>query len=174
MDWTQWSWTHIKSGFFATTAFIWKLIQWFNGRGGGGNPPTLGDRIPRRKPNRNIPEINEPGPSNSKLIKHGENYLEKYSNGIDKDADEFNGIYNELQPDIDKLTLEIARIKDLPVSKENYINLDDNYRRLFNLYQKFPMKEGFVNPMKGKSVLLSSDTVDVTPRASCSNTEQPI
>ena len=128
----------------------------------------MGDRIPRKGPSRNIPEINEPSPSNNKLIKHGESYIEKFTNGINKDADEFNGIYNDISPDIDKLTLEIARIKDLPVSKENYINLADNYKRLFALYGKLPMKEGFINPMKGKNVMLSSDIEDITPKASTS------
>jgi archaellum component FlaC len=168
-DWTQWSWTHIKSGFFATTAFIWKIIQWLNGRGGGGNPPAIGDRIPRRGPFRNVPEINEPGPSNKTLIKYGESYIEKFNNGLNRDAEEFNRIYNDISPDIDSLTLEITRIKDLPVSKENYINLADNYKRLFTLYSKLPMQEGFMNPMKGKDVMLVADSSgSLTPKASTS------
>jgi hypothetical protein len=167
MEWTQWSWSHIKSGFFAILAFIWKLIQWFNGRG-GGNPPAIGDRVPRRGPSRNIPEINEPGPSNRSLVKYGEGYIEKFINGLNKDHEEFNRIYNDLQPDIDKLSVEILRIKDLPHTKENYINLADNYKRLFTLYQKLPMQDGFINPMKGKSVMVSSDIEDITPKASTS------
>jgi hypothetical protein len=175
MDWTQWSWTHIKSGFFAILAFIWKLIQWFNGRG-GGNPPTIGDRVPRRGPSRNIPEINEPGPSNRSLVKYGEGYIEKFINGLNKDHEEFNRIYNDLQPDIDKLSVEILRIKDLPVTKENYINLGDNYKRLFTLYSKLPMQDGFINPMKGKDVVLVADSSEsvgsLTPKASTSNIDE--
>jgi hypothetical protein len=95
--------------------------------------------------------------------------MEKYINGLNKDHEEFNRIYNDLQPDIDKLSLEILRIKDLPVNKENYINLADNYRRLFTLYTQLPMQEGFVNPMKGKDLMLVAESSgSLTPKASTS------
>ena len=173
-EWTQWSWTNIKKGFVATIAIIGKIIQWFK-RGGAGNPPT-----------NDIPEIHEPEPDiiinqprKSKYRYLGEKAIKEYQKGMNKDHEEFNKIYNDILPDIESLNLEIARIKSLPSSKENYINLDDNYKRLFTLYSKLPMIEGFENPLKGKAVskdvlLVADSSENTTPKASTSELHDEI
>src|ERR1700733_1679638 len=58
-DWSQWSWTHIKGGFWATLYFLKRLYDWFK-RGGPENPPSTPgavlsqeDRIPNKSP-RNV------------------------------------------------------------------------------------------------------------------------
>jgi len=45
---TEYSWTHIKTGFVATVTFIWKIIKWIYGpRGGDPRPPmSPSGRIP--------------------------------------------------------------------------------------------------------------------------------
>jgi hypothetical protein len=49
-DWSVWSWSHIKTGFWATLYFLKRLYDWFK-RGGPGNPPmSPSGRIPTNPP----------------------------------------------------------------------------------------------------------------------------
>jgi hypothetical protein len=182
MEWTQWSWTHIKSGFFAILAFIWKLIQWFRNGGPGNRPgnPPMGpeDIIPSDRLNA-YPEIKLPGEGNvdsTKIFKTKYSIREALNlveSGIDKNHPGYVAVNDTIKPHVDRINLEIARIEKLPVSEENYINLGDLFASLANLKNKLPMKPGFANPLKGTvqldiQMMKAEMSNNSTPRASTS------
>jgi hypothetical protein len=184
-DWSQWSWTHIKGGFWATLYFLKRLYDWFK-RGGPGNPP-MGPNVAPMGPNDVIPSDRLDAYPTVRLP--GEEYVDstkifktKYSirealnlveSGIDKNHPGYVAVNDTIKPHVDRINLEIARIEKLPVSEENYINLGDLFASLANLKNKLPMKPGFVNPLKGTvqldiQMMKAEMSNNSTPRASTS------